>query len=557
MRQLAASKVLLFAALLLLMLSVALAVVSLYPLATGETETQVIIDDSFKLTPLEMLRYGLGSFQEDSNISISVHKAANSPINFSIQTYNGTCYSTVSAADVTYSFTAGTDYYEAVFFTDSNTTTQVDFEVSVQKPMVLFPYSWLTTPAKILFFSSLGAVTLLLLPPAFHGASMPREEERKGQLSRKSRRILLILILLSLAFWLFLLAVNTNSFGTFENWYTDQARNPYSSSLFTKVGFSIFDTPLGELASGDNSYYKFVTWPQMPQLYPLGSVLLFLPFGFLLQSGVNQVFVFKTEILVFLLFSHVSLYYFLQHFWKRKMFPLLKLLAVYALYVPLIVYSANGMFDAVPFLFSLIALTMYVNERYDYFLLFMGLSLTFKYQPALFLLPLIIVGAMKLYSKQGFSGMIRNKKVIAAAILAVISGFTAVLSAPFLVETRPEFVMNGVNAFSSHPQLPWVSQSFAVLLTLAVTLLFAVYMLKRNPLLSLSAIFVLLPTFTLPYFQIWYLPFFLVYAFFPKQKRETEITVLWPIFMMAMLSFGGISFNPLHIVNGWKKVLGL
>ena len=117
--------------------------------------------------------------------------------------------------------------------------------------------------------------------------------------------------------------------------------------------------------------------------------------------------------------------------------------------------------------------------------------------------------------------------------------------------------MNGVNAFSSHPQLPWVSQSLAVLLTLAVTLLFAVYMLKRNSLLALSAIFVLLPTFTLPYFQIWYLPFFLLYAFFPKQKRETEITVLWLIFMMAMLSFGGISFNPLHVVDGWKQVLGL
>ena len=558
MRQLATAKALLFVALLLLVLSVAIAVVSLYPSATNETETQVIIDDTFKLTPLEMLRYGLGSFHEGANISISVHKASSSPLNFSIQTYNGTCYSTASAADIAYSFTAGTDYYEAVFFTDSNTTTQVDFEVSVQKPMVLFSHSWLATPAEILFFSSLGSVTLLLLRPAFHGGSLPREEERKGQpLSQTSRRILLILILTSLVFWLFLLAVNTNSFAAFENWYTDQARNPYSSSLFTKLGFSIFDTPLGELASGDGSYYKFVTWPMMPHLYPLGSVLLFLPFGFMLQSGVDQVFVFKTEILVFLLFSHVSLYYFLQRFWKRKMFPLLKLLAVYALYVPLIVYSANGMFDAVPFLFSLIAVTMYMDERYDYFLLFMGLSLTFKYQPALLLLPLMIIGAMKLYSTQRFSGVIRNKKVIAAAVLGVISGFTAVLSAPFLVETRPEFVMNGVNAFSSHPQLPWVSQSLAVLLTLAVTLLFAVYMLKRNPLLALSAIFVLLPTFTLPYFQIWYLPFFLLYAFFPKQKRETEITVLWLIFMMAMLSFGGISFNPLHVVDGWKQVLGL
>jgi hypothetical protein len=549
---------LLFGVLLLLVLSVVLAVVSLYPLATDETETYVLTDVSFRLTPLEMLRSGLGSFQEGANVSVSVHKAASWPVNFSVQTYNGTLYSTVSTADIDYSFTAGTDYYEAVFFAGSNSSGTVHFEASVQKPKVLFPFQWLNAPAKILFFFSLGSCMLLLLKSALRGPAVLRPDEQKRQfLSQKSRRILLILILLSLFLWLFLLLVNTNSFATFENWYTDHARHPYSASLFTKVGFSIFDTPLGELANADSSFYKFVTWPQMPHVYPLGSVLLFLPFGLLLQSGVNQVFVFKMEILVFLLFSHFSLYYFLQRFWKQKMFSLLKLLGVYALYVPLIVYSANGMFDAIPFLFSLFALTMYLNERYDYFLLFMAVSLTFKYQPAFFLLPLIVMGVLKLFEKQHFSSIIRNKKVIAAAVLAGISGFTAVLSAPFLMDTSPELVMNGVNAFSSHTQLPWGTQSFAVLLTLTVTLLFAVYMLKRNPLLSLSAVFLLLPSFTLPYFQIWYLPFFFVYTLIPTRKREMEVTMLWLIFMIVMLSFGGISFNPLHVLEGWTKVLGL
>ena len=557
MKQLAVTKALLFAAFLLLALSVVVAVVSLYPSATDEEETRVIIDDSFRLTPMEMRRHGLGSFQGGENISISIHNAANSPINFSIATYNGTCYSTVSLADVDYSFTADTDYYEAVFFTDSNTASELNFEVSVQEPKVIFPFSWLSTPAEALFFFSLGSIVLLLLKPVLHVSVLRADEHKEQFFSQKSRQILLILILLSLTFWLFLLVVNTNPFGTFENWYTDHARNPYSSSLFTKVGFSIFDTSLGKLASDDSSYYKFVTWPQMPHLYPLGSFLLFLPFGFLLQSGVNQVFVFKMEIVVFLLFYHFGLYCFLQHFWKRKMFLLLKLVGIYALYMSLIVHSANGMFDAVPFLFSLFALTMYLNERYDCFLLFMALSLTFKYQPAIFLLPLIIIGVLKSFDKQVFSSIIRNKKIITAAVLAVISGFTAVLSAPFLMETRPELVMNSVNAFSSHTQLPWTTQSFAVLLTLAATLLFAVYMLKRNPLLSLSAVFLLLPIFTMPYFQLWYLPFFFGYALIPKQKREMEVTLLWLIFIIAMLSFGGISFNPLHILDGWTKVLGL
>jgi hypothetical protein len=558
MKQLAMSKIFLFGAMLLFVLSVVIAVVSLYPVATDDKETRVIIDDSFRLTPLEMRRHGLGSFRGGENVTILVNKAAVSPLNFSIQTYNGTRYSNMSTADIQFSFTASADCHEAVFFSDSNTAIDIQFVVSVQKPKVLFPFSWLTTPAEVLFFFSLGSIMLLLLKSALHKPSVLRADEHKAQfLSQKSRRILLILLLLSLALWFFLLVVNTNPLATFENWYTDHARHPYSSSLFTKVGFSIFDTPLGKLASGDSSYYKFVTWPHMPHLYPLGSILLFLPFGFLLQSGVNQVFVFKMEIAVFLLFSHVSLYYFLERFWKQKMFPLLKLLGIYAIYVPLIVYSANGMFDAVAFLFSLVAISMYLNGRYDYFLLFMALSVTFKYQPAIFLFPLIIMGVLKLFEQHGFSRIIRNKAVIAATVLAVLAVFTAVLNAPFLMETRPEFVMNGINAFSSHSQIPWALQSSMVLLTLTVTLLFAIYLLNKNPLISLSAIFILLPSFTMPYFQIWYLPFFFGYALIPKQKREIEVTMIWLIFMVAVLSFGGVSFNPLNVLDGWKRVLGL
>ena len=90
--------------------------------------------------------------------------------------------------------------------------------------------------------------------------------------------------------------MNTYPLATFENWYTDSARNTYSANLFTKVGFSVFDTPLGRLSSGDASFYKFVTWPEMPHLYPLGSVFLFLPFGWLLEQGVSQALVFKLEI---------------------------------------------------------------------------------------------------------------------------------------------------------------------------------------------------------------------------------------------------------------------
>jgi hypothetical protein len=293
----------------------------------------------------------------------------------------------------------------------------------------------------------------------------------------------------------------------------------------------------------------------MPHLYPLGSIFLFLPFGFLLEQGVTQVFVFKLEIALFLLVSHVCLYYFLKHFWKQKMNLFLKLLGMYILYFALVIYSANGMFDSVAFLFSIIALTMYLEGRYDYFLLFVAVSATLQYQAGIFLFPLILMGLLKLFKQYRFSSVIKNKAVIVTAVLVVIDGFTAYLSAPFLLETRPELVMNGVNAFSPHSQAPWALQSFAVLLTLTVTLLSAIYILHKNSLISLVAIFTLLPSFTMPYFQPWYLPFFFVYALIPKQKKAVEVTMLWLIFVMTILSFGGLSYNPLQFLDNLKKAL--
>jgi hypothetical protein len=293
----------------------------------------------------------------------------------------------------------------------------------------------------------------------------------------------------------------------------------------------------------------------MPHLYPLGSIFLFLPFGFLLEQGFTQTLVFKMEIALFLLVSHVCLYYFLKHFWKQKMNLFLKLLGIYILYFALVIYSANGMFDSIAFLFSIIALTMYLEGRYDYFLLFVAVSVTLKYQAGIFLFPLILMGLLKLFKQYRFSSIIKNKAVIVAAVLAVIDGFTAYLSAPFLLETRPELVMNGVNAFSPHSQVPWALQSFAVLLTLTVTLLSAIYLLHKNSLISLVAIFTLLPSFTMPYFQLWYLPFFFVYALIPKQKKAVEVTMFWLIFVMTILSFGGLSYNPLQFLDNLKKAL--
>jgi hypothetical protein len=547
------AKVLLLVATMFLVLSVVLSVVSLFPMVTDNNQKNTIIDYSFRLSQNELYRQGLGAFRQGENISLTVDCQTVFLKNFSVVTSNHVIYSNQTNQNVTYAFTTGPNYYEVIFYSNDSNASWIHFQATVEKPQVLYPLTWLNTSAKTMFIISAASALVITLKLTY-----PKLKEKKEATSnlpskdKSFRNRLLVILLISLVLWLVFLALNSNPLATFNNWYTDHVRDSYVSSLFLKDGFSVFNQPLGTLASQDHSYYMFVTWPEMPQLYPLGSILVFLPFGALLQSGFDPVLVYKLEIALFLVFAHVCLYFFLRNYLKKNSHLFWKIAGLYIIYVSLVLYAAGGMFDSIAFLFALIAVTMFLSERYDLFFLSMGVSAFFKYQGVIFLFPLIIFGVLKIHEKELLESFIRNKAVIIGIVLMGVSGFTAFLSAPFLIHTRQELVMNAINAFTPHAQITWNYQSAGVLLTLAVTLVYAAYMFNKNSLLSVSTIFLLLPSFMLPYFQYWYIPYFFVYALIPQRKKEFEITVLWLMFMIVMLCFSG---NPLQIFSFFQNIL--
>lgn len=551
-------QLLLVGSLLLVILGVCLSVVSFFPNQNPEKQANVIIDDTFQLSPNETYREGLGSFHGDENITLYVTQKGTGTINFTLLTYGGTRYSNVSAASITHSFPAGADYYEVEFQANAATNTQVHFQVFVAEHSVAYPFSWLSTPAKVMFYAGwVALIVVILVPLVNRRIQAPKTlPSATSILKGKNLRWLQTAIMLSLVFWFLLLAVNVHPMGTFENWYTDSARHPYTSILFTKTGFSVFNTPLGTLSSADNSFYKFVTWPEMPNLYPIGSVLLYLPFGAMLEGGVSQTLVFKLEIALLLVTSHVCLYLFLKRFWRQDLHFGLKALAVYLFYIVLVVYAANGQSDSVAFLFSIFAVFFFLQERYDMFLLLGAVASTFKYQAGIFLAPFILVSLIKLFQNNPPEAVFKSKTFLAAAGLAAVDLFTAFLSAPFLVEARPELIMNVANAFSPHAQIPWVLQAFAVFLTLAVTLTCTLYVLNRTRLVALFAAFSLLPIFSMPYFQPWYLLFLFVYLLVPQSKLSLQATTSWLILIALVLAFGGLAFNPLALVDNVRHMLG-
>jgi hypothetical protein len=117
--------------------------------------------------------------------------------------------------------------------------------------------------------------------------------------------------------------------------------------------------------------------------------------------------------------------------------------------------------------------------------------------------------------------------------------------------------MNGINAFLPNARVSWNIQAFSVILTLILTIGYSFYMLNKNALLSFSAPILLLPSFSLPYFQNWYFPFIFVYALIPQSRKESETTIIWLIFMVAVLSFAGLSFDPLQILGNLAKSFGI
>ena len=56
------------------------------------------------------------------------------------------------------------------------------------------------------------------------------------------------------------------------------------------------------------------------------------------------------------------------------------------------------------------------------------------------------------------------------------------------MQTRPELILNSINAFAPHAQVSWTWQSLSVLLALAATLVYAFYMLNKNGVLSILAL---------------------------------------------------------------------
>ena len=130
---------LLFVAIAFLALSIVLAVISLFPIHPGGTQSNVLVNDTFKLSPNEVYRQGLGSFRRRRKRISFCPTVKSYPENFSIITYNGTQYSTFSKSSIVYNFTTKSDYYEASFTSNASNEGELHLQAFVKEQKIIFP----------------------------------------------------------------------------------------------------------------------------------------------------------------------------------------------------------------------------------------------------------------------------------------------------------------------------------------------------------------------------------------------------------------------------------
>lgn len=536
---------------------VVLAAISCIHTRGAGIEKHVLIDDTFKLDPNEIRRHGLGALRAGDEVYITIRELNNFTVKCSVVTYEATIYERECAGYDKYVFTADYDYYEVVFYNSESTPRNINLSASLERGAERYPNSWLAIPAKLLFFTGWTLTVSILMWQVVKTPLERSNDRRNNSASRStSNKKLIVLLLVSCIVWLSLLTTPKYSPMGLENWYTDHARHPYSAYLFAKYGFSVFDTPLGKLASIDNSFYKFVTWTEMPHLYPIGSIFIFLPFGLLLQSGVPSSVVFKMEIALFLIFAHVCIYYFIKHFSGKPLRRLVKYSGIYAFCFLLIMYSANGMFDAIPLLFSLMSVIEFVKNHYSKSVIYATVAAFFKYQAAIFLIPLTLIALIRLYKDVGLYDAAKKIWLPFTLILVSVEAYTTYLNIPFMMRARPELTMNGIYLFGPHAQIPWQTRFFAIFSTLAFAIIIVLYLLRKGGTISSLLLFYsFFPFFTMAYFQPWYFPYFYIYALIPERASLVNVVVLWLVVISLIISLGYCRYDPLWMTELIRRSL--
>ena len=286
--------------------------------------------------------------------------------------------------------------------------------------------------------------------------------------------------------------------------YSDHLHHAYSAYAFMQIGYDVFTVPLGQWPV--QARFAHETFPDVPHLYPFGSILLFLPFGLLSNFGIlPDTIVHLLMVSVFGSTGVISIWIYWKHYQVDRAVRTISTLLVAFLSI---YYGYHGFFDVVAFLIAIISLVHWERNIRNYAIILLVISLSLQYR-IWYLGPLFVYMLYKYASNNGIDRWLEG---------SVIFGTMSFL--PFLGTVLS---LEGIESAQANPDIIPLGFEPITVIALLLTVIISYRVWKvDNEISAVTAMFCGIMVILLPQWRVWY-PLLLMPLPFVAQSRQGKI----------------------------------
>jgi hypothetical protein len=317
--------------------------------------------------------------------------------------------------------------------------------------------------------------------------------------------------------------------------YTDHRRHTYAAWALLNIGTDIYTTPIAQWDFG--ALRPFISWAPIPSLYPIGSQVLFLPFGVVNNTGLLPEGVVNMLIVMLLGIGGVGAIWFLYRALSGSYPPVL-IGIVLVLAGPLSVFwGLNGFFDTISTALALYGVLAYRQENYGTALLALVGALSLHYR-LWYLGPLALLTAFRYAQAQEW---VLDWRLGVAGVLGGASLVSFILTIPGLMTLSSSSMLN------ENPMTVMTGVTPAILGALGggLILLAIVYKYEPNPETLITLTLAVAMVFVLTQWSPWY-SVVLIPALALVERRPSQVTLVVSFYWAAVV-LGILSANRLSV----------
>jgi hypothetical protein len=316
--------------------------------------------------------------------------------------------------------------------------------------------------------------------------------------------------------------------------YTDHRRHTYAAWALLNIGTDIYTTPIAQWDFG--ALRPFISWAPIPSLYPIGSQLLFLPFGVVNNTGLLPEGVVNMLIVMVLGIGGVGAIWLLYR-GVNESYPSVLIGSVLVLAGPLSVFwGLNGFFDTIATALALYGVVAYRQENHGTALLALVGALSLHYR-LWYLGPLALLTAIRYAQAQEW---VLDWRLGIAGMLGGASLVSFVLTIPGLMTLSESSMLN------ENPMTVTTGVTPAILGALGggLILLVIIYRYEPNPETLITVALAVVMVFILTQWSPWY-SVVLIPTLALVERRPSQAALVagfyWVVVILGVLSANRLS----------------